>query len=106
MAMNVDETRSSLCHGGSDRKAAFEPEFLHPAERREKGKERRDEVPREAQSKWIRPKNRRDPIDVLNESNLSRQQQLVPIRFGRMLQSTFAFYRGSAALMASDLAST
>jgi hypothetical protein len=104
--MDADETTSSLRHAGSERKVALEPQLVSPAERREQGKELRDAVPREAHSKWVRPKNRRDPIDVLNESNVGRQQQLVPIRFGRMMQSTFAFYRGSAAIMASDLAST
>jgi uncharacterized protein (DUF2252 family) len=49
---------------------------------------------------------RRDPVDLLSESNEGRIPELVPIRFGRMLQSPFAFYRGSAALMAADLAST
>jgi len=106
MVMDVDEPKSHHRHGSSERKGAFEPEFLSPADRREKGKERRDAVPRESHGKWMRPKDRRDPIDVLNESNASRQQHLVPIRFGRMMQSTFAFYRGSAAVMASDLAST
>src|SRR5262249_61849980 len=92
MAMNVDETRSSLCHGGSDRKAAFEPEFLHPAERREKGNARRDEVPREAQSKWIRPKNRRGPLLSLNQTKLTLHQQQVPDRQRRTAESTLPFY--------------
>jgi hypothetical protein len=42
----------------------------------------------------------------LNESNSGRLPHLIPIRFGRMMQSPFAFYRGSAAVMAADLAST
>lgn len=63
-------------------------------------------VPRDTHRNWKRPKSRRDPIAVLDESNVGRQQQLLPIRFGRMLQSPFTFYRGSAAIMASDLATT
>lgn len=87
-------------------KTAKPPEFLGPAERRAKGKALREAVPRSAHGEWKRPDNRRDPIDALNESNVGRQEQLVPIRFGRMMQSPFAFYRGSAAVMAADLAST
>lgn len=82
------------------------PEFHGPAERRARGKALRDAVPRSAHGEWKRPKDRRDPIDVLVQSNVGRQAQLVPIRFGRMMQSPFAFYRGSAAVMAADLAST
>jgi hypothetical protein len=63
-------------------------------------------VPREAQGGWKPPKKRRDPIEVLIASNEGRMPELVPIRFGRMLQSPFTFYRGSAAIMAADLAST
>ena len=43
-------------------------------------------------------------MDILNESNKGRVPDLIPIRFGRMMQSPFAFYRGSAAVMAADLA--
>ncbi|MFO1061178.1 MAG: DUF2252 domain-containing protein [Dongiaceae bacterium] len=43
---------------------------------------------------------------MVTASNKGRQEHLVPIRHGRMLQSPFAFYRGTAALMASDLAGT
>lgn len=45
-----------------------------------------------------------DPVDVLRRSNEGRLPALIPIRFGRMMQSPFAFYRGSAAIMAAYLA--
>jgi uncharacterized protein (DUF2252 family) len=45
-------------------------------------------------------------VALLDEQAKSRVQELVPIRYGRMLASPFAFYRGAAYLMASDLAST
>jgi hypothetical protein len=77
-----------------------------PAERRAQGSALRDAVSREAQGGWKPPKKRRDPIEVLTASNEGRMLELVPIRFGRMLQSPFTFYRGSAAIMAADLAST
>jgi uncharacterized protein (DUF2252 family) len=79
---------------------------LSPQERRAQGSALRDAVPREAQGGWKPPKKRRDPIEVLTASNEGRMPELVPIRFGRMLQSPFTFYRGSAAIMAADLAST
>ena len=80
--------------------------FKSPDERRFEGKALRDTTSRHAHSRWKPPRDRRDPIDILLESNADRLPQLVPIRFGRMMQSPFAFYRGSAAVMAADLAGT
>lgn len=77
--------------------------FKSPDERRAEGKALRDTAPREGHGHWKAPKNRRDPVDILNESNDGRLSELIPIRFGRMMQSPFAFYRGSAAVMAADL---
>ena len=78
--------------------------FKSPDEQRAEGKALRDMVSREDHGRWKPAKNRRDPVDVLNESNVGRVTGLIPIRFGRMMQSPFAFYRGSAAVMAADLA--
>ncbi len=64
------------------------------------GKVLRDTVPRASHAKWKRPDKQRDPIAVLEESNRDRMQELVPIRYGRMLRSPFTFLRGSAGLMA------
>ena len=80
--------------------------YLSADERRAKGKALRDAAPRAAQAGWKPPTGRRDPVDVVRESNTGRLTDLVPIRFGRMSASPFAFYRGSAALMAADLATT
>jgi uncharacterized protein (DUF2252 family) len=66
----------------------------------------RDSVPRTSQGGWKPPDDRRDILELLNESNEGRLPSLVPIRFGRMSASPFAFYRGAAALMAADLATT
>ena len=79
---------------------------LSPEERRTRGRALRETVPRASHGSWKAPKDRRDPIELLHESNRHRLQQLVPIRFGRMLQPPFTFYRGAAAIMAADLAST
>ena len=75
-------------------------------ERLASGKALRNEFPRTSHADWQEPNNRKDPIDLLSESNQGRIPQLIPIRYGRMMQSPFAFYRGAAAIMAADLAST
>jgi uncharacterized protein (DUF2252 family) len=68
------------------------------------GRSRRDVVSRGAHGDWSAAADRRDPIDVLVASNEGRLEELVPIRFGRMAVSPFTFLRGSAAVMAADLA--
>ncbi len=80
--------------------------YISADERRAEGKALRDATPRVAHGGWKPPKDRRDPIELLHEFNEGRIPELIPIRFGRMSQSPFAFYRGSAAVMAADLAST
>ncbi|ACK65466.1 conserved hypothetical protein [Rippkaea orientalis PCC 8801] len=67
------------------------------------GKSLRDKLPRADHAIWQPPANRRDPIEILEESNQDRIPELIPIRYGRMLSSPFTFLRGSAALMAYDL---
>lgn len=83
-----------------------EPQFVHADERRSAGKALRDKVPRGAHGRWKASKDRRDIVDLLNESNEGRMEHLVPIRYGRMMESPFTFYRGSAVVMAADLATT
>jgi uncharacterized protein (DUF2252 family) len=63
-------------------------------------------VPREAHAALDLPPDRPDPIDQLKSQATSRVPELVPIRYGRMLQSPFAYFRGAALPMATDLAST
>ncbi|MDN0075043.1 DUF2252 domain-containing protein [Crenobacter sp. SG2303] len=70
------------------------------------GKATRTAVPRESHAEWSPSAKRRDPVDVLEESNRERLAELVPIRYGRMLRSAFTFLRGSAGLMAYDLSNT
>lgn len=78
---------------------------LTVAQRQEAGKALRQVVSRFAHREW-HPTNRPDPIDLLEVSNQGRIPELIPLRYGRMLQSPFAFVRGSAIIMAVDLAST
>jgi uncharacterized protein (DUF2252 family) len=75
-------------------------------ERVSKGKAARATVPRTSHGRWAPPSNRPDPIGMLEEQAATRVPELVPIRYGRMLESAFAFYRGAALIMASDLDTT
>ena len=75
-----------------------------PAESAEIGKAAR-KATRSAHGSWSPPVGR-DPIAILEAQDRTRVEELVPIRWGRMLVSPFRFYRGGAALMAADLAST
>src|SRR5215470_11102507 len=70
------------------------------------GKALRNSVPRTSHAGWEPPRDRTDPIEILIESSKARLQNLIPIRYGRMLQTPFTFYRGAAAIMAADLATT
>jgi len=75
-----------------------------PETRRLEGREARKKVPRRAHADWKPAPDRPDPVALLRAQDTDRQQDLVPIRWGRMSASPFTFYRGSAALMAADLA--
>jgi len=73
-------------------------------ERRALGREARKAAPRASHGSWTPAADRPDPIALLRAQDEDRMEDLVPIRWGRMSASPFAFYRGSAALMAADLA--
>jgi uncharacterized protein (DUF2252 family) len=75
-------------------------------ERMAAGKVIREKVPRTSHGKWTPPHSRPDPISQLKASDKGRLPDLLPIRYGRMSQSPFAFLRGAAAVMALDLSST
>ncbi len=75
-------------------------------EREALGKALRQRVPRKTHGQWRAAPGRPDPVEVVRARNRGRQQRLVPIRIGRMVASPFAFYRGSADLMAIDLRPT
>jgi uncharacterized protein (DUF2252 family) len=79
---------------------------LTPAERAARGKAARGEVPRSSHAEFTPSTHRADPVALLEEQATSRVPELVPIRYGRMLVSPFAFYRGAALIMAADLAGT
>ena len=68
-----------------------------------RGKRARKQVTRSSHRDWAPAPDRRSPVDVLAEQDVTRVPELVPIRYGRMLVSPFTFYRGAAAIMAGDL---
>ena len=68
------------------------------------GKKLRDKFPRNKQGVFKPTANRTDPVSILEEQGKTRLQDLVPVRYARMLTSPFAFLRGAAAIMAADLA--
>jgi uncharacterized protein (DUF2252 family) len=75
-------------------------------ERAARGKAARAEVPRSSHAEFELSSDRTDPVELLQRQAETRVPELVPIRYGRMLVSPFTFYRGAAAIMAEDLAST
>jgi uncharacterized protein (DUF2252 family) len=81
-------------------------EHLTPDERAGRGKAARAAIPRERIAEFEPAADRADPIDLLEEQAATRVPELVPIRYGRMLLSPFAFFRGAALIMAADLATT
>ena len=81
-------------------------EVLTPNEWRARGRERRSLASRSSHAQWAPPADRPDPVAVLEEQAKTRVPDLIPIRYGRMIASPFAYFRGAAAPMAWDLAHT
>lgn len=75
-----------------------------PEERAAQGKEARSRSPRSGHAVYRPSPDRPDPLAILEEQSEVRVPELVPIRYSRMSESPFRFYRGAAAIMASDLA--
>jgi len=81
---------------------------VHPtvAERRARGKAAREAAPQSSHAGWKPADDRPNPVALLEEQNLRREPDLVPVRHGRMMVSPFTFYRGAARIMAADLKDT
>ncbi len=82
--------------------------IAHPSvdDRRARGERAREQVPPSGHAGWRPAADRPDPVALLEEQNTTREQDLVPVRHGRMMVSPFTFYRGAAAIMAADLRDT
>ena len=85
-----------------------ETKVKHPSveERAAEGKGCREDTPVSSHMGWVPAPDRPDPVALLEEQNLTREQDLVPVRHGRMMVSPFTFYRGAAKIMAADLKET
>ena len=75
-------------------------------ERRARGKAAREIASRKSHGEWGAPAGRADPLGMLEQQGQTRLAELLPIRHRRMAESPFAFFRGTAAIMAADLAAT
>jgi uncharacterized protein (DUF2252 family) len=92
--------------GGGPFASSWRRRHLSVAERVARGRAARRTAPRSAHGTWAPAADRPDPVALLDGQAASRVADLVPIRYGRMLASPFAFYRGAALIMAADLAAT
>ena len=72
--------------------------IAHPSvdDREAKGLEARDGASLSSHTKWAPATDRPDPVALLEEQDTTREQDLVPVRHGRMMVSPFTFYRGAA----------
>jgi Uncharacterized protein conserved in bacteria (DUF2252) len=75
-------------------------------QRNERGRAARQVAPRGSHAEWAPAPDRPDPVDLLELQAKNRLPDLLPIRYARMIASPYAFIRGSAIVMANDLAST
>src|SRR5690242_21119216 len=75
-------------------------------EREARGADARVRTPPSSHAGWAPIADRPDPVALLEEQNLTREPDLVPVRHGRMMVSPFTFYRGAAKIMAADLKDT
>ena len=106
-AMAPEPPRQVLHRGAVNAAYLDKPAHLRTRDERvEAGRALRVSCPRESHAGFSPASARPDPIELLMRSSEGRIEHLVPIRYGRMLASPFAFYRGAAAIMAADLADT
>jgi uncharacterized protein (DUF2252 family) len=81
--------------------------YAQPTKQRvDQGHALREKCKRSAHADWVTTAGRRDPVAILIEQGKTRLPDLLPLRYTRMKESPFAFLRGSAAVMAADLAGT
>src|SRR5262249_17101870 len=106
--MSTREAERSTTNGEEEslRSTPGKVEHFTRGERAARGKAARAEVPRRVHGEWEPSPHRPDPVDLLEEQAAARLPELVPIRYGLMLAAAFAFFRGGALIMASDLAAS
>jgi uncharacterized protein (DUF2252 family) len=101
MTRTVPVARKTTSRG---RRQPSSPVHLSATERAANGRAARATAPRASHADHAPPADRFDPIDVIERQSATRVPEFVPIRYGRMIESPFRFYRGAAAIMAADLA--
>lgn len=96
--------KAHVCFMPNTLQPNLQSKALNIEDRFKNGKALRVKHPRMSLGEFSPLRNRPDPISILETQSETRLQALVPIRYARMLQSPFAFFRGAAAIMASDFA--
>jgi uncharacterized protein (DUF2252 family) len=91
---------------GNGLSSAVPPQTASIVEREIAGRKLREHTPLKLHAQWRPELRKHDPIDLLVDSSKGRIEALLPIRYGRMLASPFAFLRGAAAVMTADLSQT
>ena len=83
-------------------------QVAHPSldERKAAGRQAQDRTPPSSHAGWRPAADRPDPVALLEEQDITREPDLIPVRHGRMMVSPFTFYRGAAKIMAADLVAT
>jgi uncharacterized protein (DUF2252 family) len=97
--------RGDLPDPAARRPAQRDSTHLSPAQRAQQGKDARKVAPLDSHAELHLGKDR-DPVSTLTSDDATRVEELVPIRYGRMLVSPFTYFRGAASVMAGDLAGT
>jgi uncharacterized protein (DUF2252 family) len=103
--MKAKNNNGKRSNGKPSSKAAPQPEAstsLREA-RRQQGKALRKNCPRSSHADVALGSGDRDPLALIEETDQDRLPNLLPIRFTRMAESAFAFFRGTAVLQAHDL---
>src|ERR1700758_1501174 len=96
--------RAAAPHGATPRVRRIK--HLSLDERLNQGRTTRDATPPSSHAGWSPAADRPDPVGLLAQQDRTREQDLVPVRHGRMMVSPFTFYRGAAKIMAVDLKDT
>lgn len=105
-AIPAPDATNRVAGDGPDASATTAVPALPMAARIAAGKALRERAQRQAHATFTRDASKVDPIAILRAADATRLPNLVPLRYGRMLRSPFTFFRGSAAVMAADLAQT
>ena len=103
MAVTKTAPKAAMRRGTSPPRAVAHPDVQQRAAR---GQQARVRTPPSENAGWVPHPNRADPVLLLTEQDRAREQDLVPVRHGRMMVSPFTFFRGAAKIMAYDLAGT